>query len=96
MKAATNGVVNVSVLDGWWDEAFAPDMGFAIGSGEAYSDLEMQDEIESRAIYDIIERHAIPEFFDFVLKNDLDSPGFYSLSVGECGCRGWRFVPALH
>jgi starch phosphorylase len=64
MKAAINGVVNVSVLDGWWDEAFAPDMGFAVGSGETYDDHDMQDEVESRALYDIIERHVIPEFFD--------------------------------
>jgi starch phosphorylase len=66
MKAALNGVINLSILDGWWDEAYVPDAGFAIGRGETYppADREHQDEIESQALYDLLERQLIPEFYD--------------------------------
>jgi len=63
MKAAMNGVPNVSILDGWWDEAYDSDLGFAIGRGEAYQDAELADEVESRALFDLFERQIIPEFF---------------------------------
>lgn len=65
MKAAINGVLNCSVLDGWWDEAYAPGLGWAIGHGEVYeADGEIQDEIESKALYDLLEREIIPAFYD--------------------------------
>lgn len=64
MKAAMNGVINVSILDGWWDEAYEPRHGFAIGKGEAYTDAHEQDAIESRALYDLLERQILPEFYD--------------------------------
>jgi glycogen phosphorylase len=65
MKAAMNGVLNLSILDGWWDEAYEPSIGWAIGSGEEYSeDGELQDEIESKALYDLLEREIIPAFYD--------------------------------
>ncbi|MFM9958884.1 MAG: alpha-glucan family phosphorylase [Phycisphaerales bacterium] len=64
MKAAMNGVINVSILDGWWDEAYEPRHGFAIGKGEAYNDSAEQDAIESRALYDLLERQILPEFYD--------------------------------
>lgn len=64
MKAAMNGVVNVSILDGWWDEAYEPRHGFAIGKGEAYNESGEQDAIESRALYDLLERQILPEFYD--------------------------------
>ncbi len=64
MKAAMNGVVHVSILDGWWDEAYDPSLGFAIGRGEIYEDQEAQDEVESRALYDLLERQILPEFYD--------------------------------
>lgn len=64
MKAAINGVLNVSVLDGWWDEAYNPDIGWAIGSGEYYENQELQDEIESKALYDLLEREIIPAFYE--------------------------------
>lgn len=63
MKAAMNGVINVSILDGWWDEGFETDMGFAIGRGEIYDDAELQDKVEGRALYDLLERQIIPEFY---------------------------------
>ncbi len=64
MKAAVNGAIHMSVLDGWWDEAYEPEVGWAIGSGETYEDLEMQDEIESRAIMDLLEKEVVPLFYE--------------------------------
>ncbi len=64
MKAALNGVLNCSVLDGWWDEAYDSDLGWAIGRGEVYSDIEGQDDIESQSLYDLFEHHIIPMFYD--------------------------------
>jgi starch phosphorylase len=64
MKAAANGALNVSVLDGWWAEGYKPGLGWAIGAGEEYEDREYQDQVESQAIYDILERCAVPCFYD--------------------------------
>jgi starch phosphorylase len=63
MKAAMNGVLNISVLDGWWAEGYRPEVGWAIGRGEEYDDLELQDEVESKAVYDLLEREIIPLFY---------------------------------
>ncbi|GMO39237.1 MAG: glycosyltransferase family 1 protein [Termitinemataceae bacterium] len=63
MKAAMNGVPNCSILDGWWDEAYNPRVGWAIGNGEYYSDETLQDDIESEALYDLIEHDIIPLFY---------------------------------
>src|SRR4030043_2369455 len=64
MKAAANGALNLSILDGWWDEAYTPDVGWAIGSGEVYDDTAYQDSVESNAIYDILEKDIVPLFYD--------------------------------
>ena len=63
MKAAMNGVLNLSILDGWWDEAFDPELGWGIGRGEEYADTNLQDEIESKAMYDLLEREIVPLFY---------------------------------
>jgi starch phosphorylase len=63
MKAAMNGVLNCSILDGWWDEAYNPEVGWAIGRGEEYVDTNLQDDIESKALYDLLEREIIPLFY---------------------------------
>jgi starch phosphorylase len=63
MKVAANGGLNFSVLDGWWCEGYTPDTGFAIGAGEEYSDLTYQDDVESRAIYDMLEQEIVPLFY---------------------------------
>jgi starch phosphorylase len=63
MKAAMNGVLNCSILDGWWDEAYSPELGWAIGQGEQYEDNQLQDDIESKALYDLLERDIIPLFY---------------------------------
>ncbi len=64
MKAAMNGVINCSVLDGWWDEAYDPDIGWSVGSGETYDDPELQDQVEAKALYDRIENVIAPLFYD--------------------------------
>lgn len=63
MKASANGALNLSILDGWWVEAYNGQNGFAIGSGEEYEDHKYQDEIEGRAIFDILEGEIIPLFY---------------------------------
>jgi glycogen phosphorylase len=64
MKAALNGVINCSILDGWWDEAYETGVGWAIGRGESYTDREYEDRVESEALYDLLEQQMIPEFYD--------------------------------
>ncbi len=64
MKVLFNGGINVSILDGWWDEAYEPNVGWAIGRGEVYADPAYQDDVESNALYDLLEKEIIPMFYD--------------------------------
>ncbi len=64
MKVAANGGLNLSVLDGWWVEGYQPSTGWTIGSGETYDDLEYQNDVESQALYDLIEKEIVPAFYD--------------------------------
>ncbi len=64
MKAAANGALNLSILDGWWDEGYFGDNGWAIGAGEEYVEPETQDIIESHALYDLLEESVPPPFYD--------------------------------
>ncbi len=61
MKAGVNGVLNLSILDGWFDEAYEISGGWAIGDREPYS--EDQDEIHARAIYSILENEIVPMYY---------------------------------
>lgn len=63
MKAAANGVLNCSVLDGWWVEGYSPEVGWAIGRGETYPDTATQDQLESQALYDMLEKQIVPLFY---------------------------------
>jgi glycogen phosphorylase len=63
MKVSGNGGLNLSILDGWWAEGYAQDNGWAIGAGEEYTDLHYQDDVESRAIYDLLEQEIVPLFY---------------------------------
>jgi len=63
MKAAFNGIMNLSTLDGWWCEGFQEDGGWAIGAGEVYPDTEYQDTLESKSLYEILEKEVIPLFY---------------------------------
>lgn len=71
MKAAMNGLPNLSILDGWWDEADYTSTGWAIGNGEVYEDEEYQDRVEANALYDLMEKEIIPLFYE---RNDFDVP----------------------
>ena len=64
MKVIANGGLNFSVLDGWWDEGYSHELGWKIGNGEEYDDLDYQDELESRMIYDTLEKEIVPTFYD--------------------------------
>lgn len=63
MKACVNGGLNLSILDGWWCEGYTGDNGWAIGAGEEYTELTYQDDVESRAIYDLLEKEIVPLFY---------------------------------
>ncbi|MCL1972470.1 MAG: alpha-glucan family phosphorylase [Endomicrobia bacterium] len=64
MKAAVNGIINFSVLDGWWCEGYNGDNGWIIGSIDQYPDRDYQDEVESTAIYETLEKEVIPLYFN--------------------------------
>lgn len=64
MKAACNGGLNLSILDGWWVEGCTQDNGWAIGAGEEYTDLPYQDDVESRAIYELLEQEIVSLFYN--------------------------------
>jgi starch phosphorylase len=64
MKAALNGGLNVSVRDGWWDEWFDGDNGWAIPSADSVADQERRDSVEASALYDLLGRSVAPLFYD--------------------------------
>jgi starch phosphorylase len=64
MKAALNGGLNCSILDGWWDEAYNEQVGWAIGYREEHSSPDTADEVESRSLYALLENTIIPMFYD--------------------------------
>ncbi|WP_225840567.1 glycosyltransferase family 1 protein [Streptomyces sp. NK08204] len=65
MKAALNGCLNLSVLDGWWDEWFQPDFGWAVPTADgAGTDPDRRDDIEAAALYDLLERRVAPRFYE--------------------------------
>ncbi len=70
MKALANGGLNLSTLDGWWDEAWHDAaaekrfIGWAIGNGESYASVDEQDQVESAALYALLERDIVPSFYE--------------------------------
>jgi glycogen phosphorylase len=64
MKAALNGGLNLSILDGWWDEWYDGDNGWAIPSADGVEDPDTRDDIEANALYDLIEKEVAPRFYD--------------------------------
>jgi glycogen phosphorylase len=63
MKAAINGALNVSTLDGWWCEGYAINNGWVIGAGETYDDYDYQDKVESEAVFNLFENEIVPLFY---------------------------------
>ncbi len=64
MKAAMNGVVNLSVLDGWWAEGYRPDAGWALPLERTYEDQNLQNDLDAETIYNLLETELIPTFFE--------------------------------
>jgi len=63
MKVLVNGGINLSELDGWWAEAYTPEVGWALGDGCEHGDDPAWDAVEANALYDLLEREVIPEFY---------------------------------
>jgi len=63
MKVLVNGGINLSELDGWWAEAYSPDLGWALGDGQEHGDDPAWDAAEAEALYDLLEQQVIPEFY---------------------------------
>jgi starch phosphorylase len=63
MKVLVNGGINVSELDGWWAEAYTPEVGWALGDGQEHGDDPTWDAAEAEALYDLLEHEVIPEFY---------------------------------
>ena len=63
MKVLVNGGINLSELDGWWAEAYTPEVGWALGDGREHGDDPAWDASEAAALYELLEQEIIPEFF---------------------------------
>ena len=83
MKVLVNGGINLSELDGWWAEAYTPEVGWALGDGREHGDDPAWDAAEAEALYDLLEREVIPSFIPGTRKVS-PPPGW-----GGCGI-AWR------
>jgi starch phosphorylase len=63
MKVLVNGGINISELDGWWAEAYSPEVGWALGDGQEHGDDPAWDALEARQLYDLLEKEVAPEFY---------------------------------
>jgi len=63
MKVLVNGGINLSELDGWWAEAYTPEVGWALGDGREHGDDPAWDAVEADVLYNLLEREVIPEFY---------------------------------
>ena len=88
-KVVLNGVLNCSVLDGWWAEAYDGRNGFAIGQGETHSDIGRHDGQDAESFYDVLQREVIPLFYD----RDKDGlpRGWIARVKRAIRGLGWRF-----
>jgi starch phosphorylase len=64
MKVLVNGGINISELDGWWAEAYTPEIGWALGDGQEHGDNPSWDAFEAEALYGLLESQVIPEFYN--------------------------------
>jgi starch phosphorylase len=84
MKVLVNGGLNLSELDGWWAEAYAPELGWALGDGREHNDDPAWDAAEAEALYDLLEREVIPEFYT---RDDQGIPGAWVARMRESMAR---------
>jgi starch phosphorylase len=89
MKAAANGVLNMSVLDGWWDEGWTGDNGWAIGGRETNPDEGAQDWADAQDLYQILEQELVPAYYE---RNEDGIPArFVQLMRNSMSSTIWRF-----
>jgi starch phosphorylase len=80
MKVLVNGGINLSELDGWWAEAYAPDLGWALGDGQEHGADPGRDDAEAGMLYDLLEREVVPEFYT---RDDKGIPGVWVARMRE-------------
>jgi starch phosphorylase len=84
MKILVNGGLNLSELDGWWAEAYAPELGWALGDGQNHGDDPAGDALEAEALYDLLESEVIPEFYT---RNEQGIPAVWVARMRESMAR---------
>ena len=84
MKVLVNGGINVSELDGWWAEAYAPDVGWALGDGEEHDDDPAWDAHEAEVLYGLLEREVVPMFY---ARDEQGIPGAWVARMRESMAR---------
>ena len=84
MKVLVNGGLNLSELDGWWAEAFAPEVGWALGDGEEHGDDPAWDAAEAEALYERLEQAVMPEFYS---RSDKGVPAAWVARIRESMAR---------
>ncbi len=88
-KCILNGVLNLSILDGWWAEAFDGANGFAIGHGESHKDPEIQDARDAESLYEVLERQVVPLYYH---RNDEGIPRAWIARIKRAiHTMAWRF-----
>jgi starch phosphorylase len=88
MKAAANGVLNLSIADGWWPEAADGQNGWTIGGAQVYADGDLQDQADATALYRLLEEEVVPRFF---ARDPQGVPGQWLESMVHC----LRTVPTV-
>jgi glycogen phosphorylase len=84
MKVLVNGGLNLSEIDGWWAEAYAPEVGWAIGDGHEHGDDPAWDAAEAEAVYALLEEHIIPDFYQ---RNEAGIPAGWVARIRESMAR---------
>lgn len=84
MKVLVNGGLNLSELDGWWAEAYSPEVGWAIGDGKEHGEDPAWDAAEAEALYTVLEHAVIPEFYE---RDESGLPARWSRRVRESMAR---------
>jgi starch phosphorylase len=84
MKVLVNGGINLSELDGWWAEAYVPELGWALGDGQEHGDDSNWDAAEAEMLYERLEREVIPEFY---ARNDQGIPAAWVARMRESMAR---------
>jgi starch phosphorylase len=88
-KAVLNGGLNLSILDGWWAEAYDGSNGFAIGKGRSHASEERTDRRDAEALYEVLEKEVVPVFYT----RDADGipHGWIKRMMNSIGTLAWRF-----